>query len=130
MALGRPPWLPRRWRERSLPARLVVGIVRTGQRFLARAERFIRPRGQWYHRHPWAPVIAGSVMAVSGLELALPLPILFTNTLPALVIATTAVGMLEEDALLVAAGGVVFLFGLIVFGLIVGMPLLGLTAVL
>lgn len=130
MALGRPPWLPRRWRARSLPAKLVVGIVRTGQRFLARVERFIRPRGQWYHRHRWARGIAGGVIAVSGLELALPLPILFTNTLPALVIATTAVGMLEEDALLVAVGGAGFLLGLVVFGAIVGLPLLGLTAVL
>jgi len=130
MALGRPPWLPRRWRERSLPVKLVVGIVRTGQRFLARVERFIRPRGQWYHRHRWARGIAGSVIAVSGLELALPLPILFTNTLPALVIATTAVGMLEEDAILVAVGGAGFLFGLVVFGTIVGLPLLGLTALL
>jgi hypothetical protein len=130
MALGLPPWLPRRWRERSLSAKLVVGIVRTGQRFLARIERFIRPRGQWYHRHPWARGIAGGVIAVSGLELALPLPILFTNTLPALVIATTAVGMLEEDALLVAVGGAGFVFGLVVFGAIVGLPLLGLTAVL
>jgi len=70
------------------------------------------------------------VIAVSGLELALPLPILFTNTLPALVIATTAVGMLEEDAILVAVGGAGFLFGLVVFGTIVGLPLLGLTALL
>jgi len=130
MALGRPPWLPQRWQERALPTRLVVRIVRTGQHVMARAERFIRPRGQWLHRHPWARAIAGIVLAVSGLELALPLPILFTNTLPALVIATTSVGMLEEDGLLIVIGGVVFVLGLAVFGAIAILPLVGLRAVL
>jgi len=130
MAVGRPPWLPARFLHRTVPARHARRIIEAGQRILARAERFIKPRGQWFHRHPWARPIAGAIIAVSGVQLALPLPIVFTNTLPALVIVTTAAGLLEEDALLTALGMGLSLLSAVVFSLIVLLPLLGLRAIL
>lgn len=129
MALDRPPWLPKRWLDRELSSGLVIKIVRSGQRLLQRTERFIKPRGLWFHRHRWARPIAGLVIAVSGVELALPLPIVFTNTLPALVIATTAVGALEEDAILTVFGEALFLVALVVFSAIVILPFVGLRIV-
>jgi hypothetical protein len=126
MVLGKPPWLPERWLDRELPPKVVLRVVRAGQHLLRQAERFIRPRGQWFHSHRWARPIAGAVIAVSGLELALPLPIAFTNSLPAIVIATTAVGLLEEDAVLLALGETA---GLLVLGIFAGflvLPILGL----
>jgi hypothetical protein len=129
MALGRPPWLPQRYLDRELPAHTVVRIARAGQSLLRRAERFIKPRGQWFHRHRWARPIAGMVIAVSGLELALPLPIFFTNSLPAMVIVTTAVGLIEEDAVLTVAGTVGFFVLLALFGGILMLPFLGLRAI-
>lgn len=129
MALGRPPWLPRRWLDHELSSASVVRIVRAGQRLLQRVERFIRPRGLWFHRHRWARPIAGTVIAISGAELALPLPIAFTNTLPALVIATIAVGLLEEDAILATIGVALFIAALGVFGLIALMTFLGLHVI-
>ena len=129
MALNRPPWLPRRFLDHELPAHIVVRIARAGQSLLRRAERFIRPRGQWFHRHPSARPIAGVVIAVSGLELALPLPIVFTNSLPALVIITTAVGLVEEDAVLTVIGTVGFVVLLALFGGILALPFLGLKAI-
>jgi hypothetical protein len=130
MALGRPPWLPKRWLDRELSSNHVIRVARVGQQLLKKAERFIKPRGLWFHRHRWARPIAGLVIAVSGVELALPLPIMFTNTLPALVIATTSVGLLEEDAILAIIGELLFLISLIVFGLIALLPLIGLHYVL
>lgn len=129
MALGRPPWLPKRWLDRELPPRAVLRVVRTGQLLLRRAERFIRPRGQWFHSHRWARPIAGAVIALSGLELALPLPIVFTNTLPAIVIATTAVGLLEEDSVLLAVGEAASLLVTAIFAGILLLPFLGLKAI-
>lgn len=129
MALGRPPWLPKRYLDRELPPGGVVRVVRTGQYLLRRAERFIRPRGQWFHSHRWARPIAGAVIAISGLELALPLPIAFTNSLPAIVIVTTAVGLLEEDALLLAAGEAASLLVNALFLGLLLLPILGLHAI-
>jgi hypothetical protein len=130
MALGRPPWLPRSYLDRELPAAIVIRIARAGQGLLRRVERFIRPRGQWFHRHPWARPIAGVVIAVSGLELALPLPIAFTNSLPALVILSTAVGLIEEDAAFTVAGMIGFVVLLALFGGLLVLPFLGLQALL
>lgn len=130
MALGKPPWLPRRWLDRELPAGIVLKAVRGGQKLLAKAERVIRPRGKWFHSHPWTHAIAGGIIAVSGVELALPLPILFTNTMPALVIAVTTVGLLEEDAVWVAVGGVLFTGVAAVFFALTVLPLLTLHWIL
>jgi len=126
MALGQPPWLPRRWLDRELPPGVVLKAVRAGQKLLSRTERIVRPRGKWFHSHPWTHAIAGDVIAVSGVELALPLPILFTNTMPALVIAITTVGLLEEDAVLVVTGWLLFVAVAAVFFAITVLPLLGL----
>ncbi len=130
MALGLPPWLPQAWLRRPISARQVVRVVQFGQALIRKLERFIRPRGEWFHRHPWAHGIAGIILAVSGTQLALPLPIVFTNTLPALVIVTTAVGMLEEDAILSAVGALLFLAAAVVFSAIVLLPLIGLRILL
>ena len=130
MALGRSLWLPRRWLAHELHSALVIRIGAAGQRVLRQVERFVKPRGRWFQRHRWARPIAGVVIAVSGAELALPLPILFTNTLPALTIAATAVGLLEEDAVLAVIGQVLFLVSLVVFGAIALLPVLGLRLLL
>ncbi|MEP0772956.1 MAG: exopolysaccharide biosynthesis protein [Acidobacteriota bacterium] len=130
MALGKPPWLPRRWLDRELSPQLVLRAVRIGQRLLARAERFIKPRGRWLHAHPWANTMAGVIIAISGFELALPLPIIFTNTMPALVIAVLSVGLLEQDGLWVALGGMLFLAVATVFLSLIVLPLVGLRLLL
>ncbi len=130
MALGRSLWLPRRWLAHELQSALVIRIGAAGQRVLRQVERFVKPRGRWFQCHRWARPIAGVVIAVSGAELALPLPILFTNTLPALTIAATAVGLLEEDAVLAVIGQVLFLVSLVVFGAIALLPVVGLRLLL
>ncbi len=130
MALGKPPWLPKRWLDRNLSQTVVLRTVGAGQRLLKRAERFIRPRGRWLHGHPGVNAIAGLIIAVSGFELALPLPIIFTNTMPALVIAVLSVGLLEQDGLWVAVGGVLFLAVASVFLSLIVLPVLGLRLLL
>lgn len=130
MALGKPPWLPKKWLVKELPQSVVLRAVGAGRRLLQRAERFIRPRGRWLHTHPWANAIAGAIIAISGVELALPLPIIFTNTMPALVIAVLSVGLLEQDGLWVALGGLLFLAVASVFLSLIVLPFLGLRLLL
>jgi hypothetical protein len=54
------------------------------------------------------------VMLVAAGVLMLPLPIPFTNTVPAWVILLVAAGLLERDGLVLAAGYVVFAAGVTV----------------
>lgn len=126
LVLGKPPWLPRRWLDRELSPTLVRRVAAGGQKLLGRVERFIRPRGRWLHTHPWAHVMAGGIIAISGFELALPLPIIFTNTMPALVIAVLSVGLLEQDGLWVAVGGLLFCAVAAVFFSLIVLPVVGL----
>lgn len=130
MALGKPPWLPHRWLDKELSPHVVLRTVRIGQKLLTRAERFIKPRGRWLHAHPWANRIGGMLIAISGIQLALPLPILFTNTMPCLVIAVLSVGLLEQDGLWVAIGSLLFLAVAAVFLSLIVLPIVGLRLLL
>lgn len=106
LALGLGPRLPERLRDRRLPPRFFGLLLRGAERVIRVLERITRKRlpqfvtGRWVHRG-----IGGAIMA-AALLLMLPLPIPFSNALPAIAIVALAIGRLEED------GGMV-LFGLL-----------------
>jgi hypothetical protein len=104
-------WLPRRARERRLPASLVRAICQAFERVLAVSERYIRPRGRFLHANGWMVRLNGTLLGLAGAFLALPLPIPGTNIAPAWVILLICVGTLEEDGLLVALGYGAFAVG-------------------
>jgi hypothetical protein len=106
LALGLPQRLPRRIGGRALPPsflRVLGGSVRV-LRFLER--RLIRPRRVAWLDWPAARCVNGLTLAFVGLLLALPIPpiIPLTNTLPAYAILFLAIGMMEGDVWLAAAG--------------------------
>jgi hypothetical protein len=128
LALGRPPWLPRRVGERPIPHPTFVRIVGAAERLFRRFERLIKPRLPFLHEHPGMQRLSGVVLVVTGALLSLPLPIPVSNFLPAFTIALLALGTLEEDGLLVAAGYVALLVTLAFFALLVLLPWLGVKA--
>ncbi len=125
MALGRPPWLPRRLRERTLATSTVLKISRAAQALFSRFERVIKPRGRFLHAHPGMRRLSGVVIAVAGLLLAVPLPVPVSNFLPALSVALVALGSLEEDGLVVALGFVAFAVACAFFVALALLPILG-----
>lgn len=104
LALGLSPRLPQTLRRRRLPPRFFGALLRGAERVIRLLERCTRKRlpvfvsGQWMRR--------GIGLAVLGaaLLLMLPLPIPFSNFLPAVAIIALAVGRLEEDGAAVCAG--------------------------
>lgn len=125
LALDRPPWLPHWLANRSLSANGVRHVCVAGQALFRRFERLIRPRLPFMHTHPLMRHATGAAIAISGLLLALPLPIPVSNFLPALTVALLALGTLEEDGLLVGAGYVAFAVCLAFFVMLVALPFLG-----
>lgn len=101
LALGRPAWVPRKMGARVLPPGLRDFLRGGGVRALVWIERFIRPRRSEWMR--WTAARAGhcSLIALMALLLALPLPIPFTNSLPALTVLVLAASMMEEDGAVV-----------------------------
>ncbi len=104
LAWGRPAWVPRSMGERLLPAGLREFLRGGGVRALRWIEQGVRPRASGWMRWRAARLVHCGIIALMGLLLALPLPIPFTNSLPAITILVLSASMMEEDGLAVVAG--------------------------
>jgi len=118
LALGQRPWLPKKMQRKELPAGFLNLVLRFSARVIRILEAFLRPR---------IPAITGSTLLLrlhavlillAAIELLLPLPIPFTNTLPAWAIILMAGGLLERDGLAVLLSYVVFAGSVVYFFLL------------
>ncbi len=104
MMLGRLPWLPKFIATRSLARTDFAALVDRIEPWLARSERFLKPRLGWLV-HEKAERLIGLVALFLSVILILPIP--FGNMLPALAISLFALGLMEHDGVWVIAGFVV-----------------------
>ncbi|MBK9121349.1 MAG: exopolysaccharide biosynthesis protein [Phycisphaerales bacterium] len=116
LALRQKPWLPARLSDTALPPRFFAKLLAAGQRIVRFLEWGLRPRwtilvdqGVLHHAY-------GAMVLVSGLLLLLPLPIPFSNFLPAIVVVLTAAALLERDGYCAVAALVAFALTLAFFG--------------
>jgi len=112
LALGQKPWWPRRLLAKELPPQFLSRLLRASGRIVRIIEYCVRPR--WSFISGWPPFqrASGALVCLSGLLLLLPIPVPFTNTLPAISILILASSALERD-------GFFFLLGLLVFAVAV-----------
>jgi hypothetical protein len=112
LGLGRRPWLPARLLDKRLPPRFFPRFLAGARHLLRGIEYFLRPRCTGIMR--WGVVRRGLgvMICVAGLLLLLPLPIPFSNFLPAITIVLLAAAMLENDGGAALAGTVTFLLTL------------------
>ncbi len=103
IALRKKPWLPHRFLEKKIPYTLLSKTVSAVLLVACRMEKILHPRLRFFTRWPSFSVLNGLMIMSSAFILMLPLPIPFTNSLPALSIILLAAGMMEED------GAVIFL---------------------
>jgi hypothetical protein len=118
LALGQKPWLPQRLLNAELPPRFIPRVLSATCRLARWLERVLRPR--WQHVLQWRLVrqVMGTMILICGLLMILPLPIPFSNGLPAMAVLFLAAGTLEEDGYMAVAGGVVFVLTLAFFATI------------
>lgn len=95
------PWLPARVRRYRLTGQRLRALRVRGVPLLRRLERLSRPRPLPLDERIILRGIA-VIMVVLGLVLVLPIP--FLNTLPAMCVLVLGVGLLNRDAVFVAAG--------------------------
>lgn len=109
MMLAQKPWLPNRLAARELPARFLPKLLLAASRGFGKLEKLLKPR-LLYPEYPAAFQRASGVMVViCGLLLLLPLPVPFSNALPALTVILLAAAGLERDGAVFIAGCVQFI---------------------
>ena len=113
--LNKPIWLPRKILRKHIPAKLVVSCCNILIRILNKTEKFIKPRLSGFTSHRSTQVLNGLLIMVFAFLLALPLPIPFSNSIPAWFLVLNALGELEEDGLLMWLSYIVALAGFIFF---------------
>ena len=104
LVMGREPWLPRfilrRRLSTSRAAQLLTGTIKV----VRQLEKFVRPRLAFLHAGPGMLRLIGFGIVIAGLGLMLPLPIPFSNSIPAWAVVLLAIGMMEKDGLCVLLG--------------------------
>lgn len=106
-------YVPRSLRSHMFSAKKVEKMTERLMRFSTKIEKWLHPRGRFMAKHTLLRKINGSLLFAGGLLLALPLPIPFSNTLPAYGIAILCLGSLKEDGLFVSIGWALFGIALI-----------------
>lgn len=103
------PWLPKFIRQRRISAPRLVKVLTGGIRFAKLMEKIVKPRMHFLHSWPGAMNLIGLGIAAGGLLLLLPLPIPFSNMVPAWAVVLLTAGMMERDGLVVLLGHTVTL---------------------
>ncbi|MEA3211866.1 MAG: hypothetical protein QOE70_4923 [Chthoniobacter sp.] len=109
IATGQKPSLPRFILRREVQYALLARIVTRLAALVEPIEKHIKPRMHFLRQHPWMMNLIGVGIVSGGVILALPLPIPFSNGLPAVSIMFLSAGLMERDGLLVLCG---YLLGL------------------
>ena len=84
--------------------RIYHQILERRSRVLRWLEVLLRPRLGFLHDQVLFRRVSGAFIMVSGLLLLLPVPVPFTNTLPALTVILLAAGAMERDGVFFLAG--------------------------
>ncbi len=115
--LRKPTWVPPRWSERTLKGSTVTRIAEGSERVFEKLGVFLRPRMQFLLQGPFR-ILNVTLVVMNAILLALPLPIPFSNTMPAWMILFLTLAHLEDDGAFVIASYVQTLVCLVYFGLI------------
>lgn len=115
LGMGMRPWLPAFVLRRKITPEFLQKLIPATIRIVAPLEKIIRPRlGILFF--PGARHLVGWSIALGGLLLCLPLPIPFTNVIPAVPVLLLALGLMERDGMVLLAGYVLLAVAVASFG--------------
>ncbi len=118
LALGQKPWLPAKLLDTRLPPNLFAKVFAVTRKIVTWFERLLRPRLLWATASPRLEQLHAVPIVICALMLLLPLPIPFSNIIPAWGILLLAGGLLERDGAFIVGGYMATLVTVIFFVLI------------
>jgi hypothetical protein len=107
--LNRPPWFPQKFKNKTLDPHLALSTVRVAEKVWAKVEKILHPRWVFLSEMSIFRFLNVLLIVSQGFLLSLPLPIPFSNTIPAIAIILNAIGQLEEDGLIIVLSYLVLL---------------------
>ncbi|OAB57293.1 hypothetical protein AY600_17800 [Phormidium willei BDU 130791] len=112
LALGRKrPYLLKRWLAKDVSLETVQGILQKGLPWLRRLEVLSRPRLSFICTQLWGRVLIGIALCLMAISMMIPIPL--TNTLPAIGVFVTGLGLFGDDGVVTLGGLTICLMGLI-----------------
>jgi hypothetical protein len=118
LALGAKPWLPQRLLDTRLPPNVFAKVFEITGKIVRSFEGMLRPRLLWVTASPRLEQLHALPMMLCAVLLLLPLPVPFTNIVPAWAIILVAGGLLERDGYFILGGYAATLLTAVFFGAI------------
>ncbi len=115
LALGAKPWLPARLLDTRLPPKIFAKVFALTRKIILGFERLLKPRMLWLTAKAGLLQLHAVPIVVCATMLLLPLPIPFSNVVPAWGIMLVAGGLLERDGAFILAGYVAMLITIAFF---------------
>ena len=115
MALNQKAWLPSRLSRWPIPPGFLIHGLSVAVRVVGLGEWVLRPRWTWLTDVEGCRRLAGLLIAFSGVFLLLPLPVPFSNGLPAATVLLLAAAAIERDGLCFLLGCGSFLLSVVFF---------------
>jgi hypothetical protein len=115
LALGQKPWLPQRLLDTRLTPRFFVKVFAAARKILRGFEYFLRPRLLWITGSPRLLQLHAVPIVLCSVMLLLPLPIPFSNIIPAFSILLLSAGLLERDGAFILSGYFGFVLSVVFF---------------
>jgi hypothetical protein len=115
LSLRLEPWLPARMLDTQLSADTLRRVLPPARRVALAFEWLLRPRLSFLVEWALLHHINGAMICLSGILLMLPLPVPFSNVLPAITIICLAAATLERDGVFVIFGVIAFALNLVFF---------------
>ncbi|MFN7729219.1 MAG: exopolysaccharide biosynthesis protein [Bdellovibrio sp.] len=121
LAVGIKPWLPQKAMRKHIEFETIDKVCGAFEKILGKTEHFVKPRYSAWVELRSVRIFNGILIALFAFLLALPLPVPFSNTVPAYFLILNAAGWLERDGLVLLGSYVIAIFGFAFFvGLVRG----------
>lgn len=119
---GRTLWLPKRFKERALPADKLRHALEKGLVWIPRLEKVSRPhRMAWLTQGRMMNIINDGALILGAVLLMAPFGFIpFSNTVPGIALLFLAVGLIQRDGAAVLLGHLANVASIVYFGVLIG----------
>ena len=114
--MNKTPWIPKRWRDKQVSGKLLEKILEVAKKYLEKLSKISSKRWEIFFNLKFFLIFNFFVVSIMGLFLSLPLPVPFSNSIPAWGIFINSIGQIEEDGILIFISYIIFAIALVFFG--------------